>query len=76
MSDLCYTIVEREQLKNSPIPYTDNERETMWANVINETSWIDIVLIQCYMGWRPKELGNNQWDENKSWYRSNCSNTP
>lgn len=57
MSDMCYTIVEREQLKNSHIPYTDNERETMWANVINETSWIDVVLIQCYMGWRPQELG-------------------
>ena len=50
-------IIEREQLKNSHIPYTDNERETMWANVINETSWIDVVLIQCYMGWRPQELG-------------------
>lgn len=57
MSDLCYTIVEREQLKNSPIPYTDNERKIMWDNVINKTSWIDVLLIQCYMEWRPKELG-------------------
>lgn len=29
MSDLYYTIVEREQLKNSHIPYTDNERKIM-----------------------------------------------
>ena len=25
--------------------------------MINKTSWIDVLLIQCYMEWRPKELG-------------------
>lgn len=37
------------------IPYTDEEMEKLWNNQnINEI--VDVILIQCYTGWRPKEL--------------------
>jgi integrase len=42
--------------KQQHIPFTDAEIETLWAN-INESDIADIVLIQCYTGWRPQELG-------------------
>lgn len=37
------------------IPYTDEEIQKLWEN-INANEIIDILLIQCYTGWRPKEL--------------------
>lgn len=37
------------------IPYTDEEMEKLWQN-INNYPIISIILIQCYTGWRPKEL--------------------
>lgn len=43
-------------VKNNHIPFTDAEIETLWAN-INAHEFADIVLIQCYTGWRPQELG-------------------
>jgi integrase len=37
------------------IPYTDKEIQLLWEN-INNYEWVDAILIQCYSGWRPKEL--------------------
>ena len=37
------------------IPYTDEEMEKLWEN-ININPIVDIILIQCYTAWRPKEL--------------------
>ena len=37
------------------MPYTDWEMETLWANRA-EYPYIDMILIQCYSGWRPQEL--------------------
>ena len=37
------------------MPYTDWEMETLWANR-EEYQYIDMILIQCYSGWRPQEL--------------------
>ena len=37
------------------IPYTDEEIETLWKNIEN-VNGIDVLLIQCYSGWRPREL--------------------
>lgn len=37
------------------IPYSDEEISLLWEN-INNYEWIDAILIQCYSGWRPKEL--------------------
>lgn len=41
--------------KNGHIPFTDEEIQILWNNVENITG-IDMVLIQCYSGWRPREL--------------------
>ena len=37
------------------IPYTDEEIDKLWKN-INSNEIVDVLLIQCYTGWRPKEL--------------------
>lgn len=35
--------------------FTENELVILWNNV-NEVKFVDWILIQCYMGWRPQEL--------------------
>lgn len=49
-------IREREESKRGHIPYSDDEIQKLWDNVEN-MNWVDVVLIQCYSGWRPQELG-------------------
>jgi len=46
---------EMAENRESHIPYTDEEIEKLWEN-INFNEVIGIILIQCYTGWRPKEL--------------------
>lgn len=48
-------ISESEDMKRSHIPFTKEEMEILWKNV--DTPYVDFILIQCYMGWRPQELG-------------------
>ena len=36
--------------------FTDKEMSLLWKNV-NSIPYIDIIIIQCYSGWRPRELG-------------------
>lgn len=36
--------------------FTDDEMDTLWQHVY-DTDFVDILLIQCYSGWRPQELG-------------------
>ncbi len=38
------------------IPFTDNELKVLWSHKDDE--YVSIILIQCYMGWRPQELCN------------------
>lgn len=41
--------------QNPHIPYTPEELEIIWENINNY--WIaEVVLLQCYSGWRPQEL--------------------
>lgn len=47
---------EIELTRREHISFTDEEMETLWTN-IDDIKYIDVVLIQCYSGWRPKELG-------------------
>lgn len=47
---------EMEDNKKSHMIFTEKEMETLWDN-INAIPYVDIVLIQCYSGWRPQELG-------------------
>lgn len=49
-------IKENEEAKRGHIPYTDEEIEMLW-NQAEEIKYVDVVLIQCYSGWRPQELG-------------------
>jgi integrase len=47
---------EIETVKRSHINFTDEEMELLWHHV-DEKQYVDVLLIQCYSGWRPQELG-------------------
>lgn len=49
-------IRESEETRRGHIPFSDDEMKKMWDNV-NTINYVDVVLIQCYSGWRPQELG-------------------
>lgn len=49
-------VKQRDENKQGHMPYTDVEMEILWNNV-DRTEYVDILLIQCYSGWRPQELG-------------------
>lgn len=49
-------IQEKEETKRGHIPMTDEEIQILWDNV-DAKKYVDVVLIQCYSGWRPQELG-------------------
>ncbi len=49
-------IDEQERSKRAHMPFTSEEMSILWSNV-NTVPWVDAVLIQCYSGWRPQELG-------------------
>lgn len=46
---------ETEQESKHHIPYTDEEIKLLWNN-LGKVNGIDVLLIQCYSGWRPREL--------------------
>lgn len=50
------TVKEIRSVKKEHIAFTDEEMDLLWANVSSKQG-IDIMLIQCYSGWRPQELG-------------------
>lgn len=54
-------IKEKAEAKRQHIPFTDREMEILWANV-DKVLYVDVVLIQCYSGWRPQELGLIEMD--------------
>ena len=49
-------IKEIRTVKKGHIAFTDEEINILWQNV-NHKRYIDAILIQCYSGWRPQELG-------------------
>lgn len=49
-------IREKEETKRGHIPFTEKEINTLWEHV-DTNIYVDVVLIQCYSGWRPQELG-------------------
>lgn len=60
-------IQEKETAQRAHIPFTEDEMDKLWEN-INSIPYVDIVIIQCYSGWRPQELGlikieNVNWEE-------------
>lgn len=50
------TIKEIVTVKQEHIPFTDEEMDLLWQHV-DDKIMVDILLIQCYSGWRPQELG-------------------
>lgn len=50
------TVKEIQLVKKEHIAFTDEEMDLLWANISSKQG-IDIMLIQCYSGWRPQELG-------------------
>ena len=48
-------IKDIEEQKIPHIKFTDEEINKLWENV-DEVQYADVVLIQCYGGWRPQEL--------------------
>lgn len=54
--DLSNDIIkEKEAATRGHIIFTDVEIQTLWDNV-DSLRFVDWILIQCYMGWRPQEL--------------------
>ena len=47
---------EKEEARRSHLPFTDEEMKKLWDNV-DIVPYVDVILIQCYSGWRPQELG-------------------
>lgn len=48
-------IKEQEKEYRGHHIYTDEEMEILWANL--DVPYVNIILYQCYSGWRPQELG-------------------
>ncbi len=46
---------EQKKIHAEHIPYTDEEISILWEHV-DDTPYVDMLLIQCYSGWRPQEL--------------------
>ena len=49
-------IQEKEENRRGHIPFTDAEIQLLWEKV-DSIKYVDVLLIQCYSGWRPQELG-------------------
>ena len=49
-------IKDMEETKRAHIPFTEEEISILWENV-GSKKYVDVVLIQCYSGFRPQELG-------------------
>lgn len=61
---------ETEVNRKEHIAFTDDEMNILWDN-IDKVPYVDVVMIQCYSGWRPKELSNLLMEnidlENRTW---------
>lgn len=50
------TLKDITKVKNEHIPFTDEEMGLLWQHV-DDKMLVDVILIQCYSGWRPQEIG-------------------
>ena len=55
-------VKEKEEAKRGHITFTDEEMQILWDRV-DDTKYVDVVLVQCYSGWRPQELGLLELDK-------------
>ena len=49
-------IKDIEEEKKEHIDFTNEEMQKLWNNLY-DVDYVDVLLIQCYSGWRPQELG-------------------
>lgn len=70
-------VKEKEEAKRSHIIFTDAEIDILWENV-GKAPYVDWILMQCYMGWRPQELATLRLDEINldEWYMQAGMKTP
>lgn len=47
---------EASTVENGHMSFTDAEMDKLWSNLYTVDN-VDLILIQCYSGWRPQELG-------------------
>ncbi|MFR4440002.1 MAG: integrase, partial [Hungatella sp.] len=55
-------IKEIDSVKRNHFPFNDSEQKILWENV-DRVKYVDWILIQCYMGWRPQELATLRLDD-------------
>lgn len=61
--DLSSDIIkEKDKTSKGHIVFTESEMQALWDNV-GTVRFVDWILIQCYMGWRPQELVKIQLDD-------------
>lgn len=48
-------VEEQEKQKRAHMPFTESEMKILWDNT--NINYVDVILIQCYSGFRPQELG-------------------
>lgn len=53
---------EKEKNTKKHILITDDELQKLW-DAVGTVPFVDWILIQCYMGWRPQELATLRLDE-------------
>lgn len=49
-------IKEIHTVRQEHIPFSEAEMARLWRN-LGKKEFVDIILIQCYSGWRPQEIG-------------------
>ncbi|MDE7253498.1 MAG: tyrosine-type recombinase/integrase [Acetatifactor sp.] len=49
-------IKEIATVKKKHLAFTDEEMRLLWEHV-DDKRYVDVLLIQCYSGWRPQEIG-------------------
>lgn len=49
-------IKEIVTVKKGHLAFTDEEMKLLWEHV-DDKRYVDVLLIQCYSGWRPQEIG-------------------
>lgn len=55
-------VKEVEDNKRGHIIFTEEEMNILWRS-LGKVQFVDWILIQCYMGWRPRELATLKLDE-------------
>jgi integrase len=50
------TLTEASKVKNEHVAFSDSEITTLWRNI--NVPYVEAILVQTYMGWRPRELCN------------------